>query len=150
MNHPMKTRILTALSIAAIFATGCSTTSQSSCCDTTSASSTPPKPKSTAFEGSWTGREVTPGREGPASLLVSGHTLEFHGSASDDWLKGTFTLHEDTNPKQLTGTVTECPAADYIGKGVYSIYKIEDGALTIAGNEPGDSNAPASFDASGT
>ena len=93
---------------------------------------------------------MTPGREGPASLLVSGHTLEFHGAASDDWLKGTFTLHEETNPRQLTGTVTECAAADYVGKGVYSIFKIEDGALTLAGNEPGDTNIPSAFDASGT
>ncbi len=98
------------------------------------------------LEGSWTGHDVTPGREGPASLLVSGHTLEFHGAEANDWLKGTFTLHEDTNPKQLTGIVTECPAQDYIGKKVYSIYKLEGDTLTVAGNEPGNTNFPSAFD----
>jgi len=146
MNHAMKRMILLSLSIAAIFATGCSTTSQSSCCDPASASSPPPKPKLTAIEGSWTGQEVTPGREGPASLLVSGRTLEFHGAASDDWLKGTFTLHEETNPKQLTGAIIECPAQDYVGKNFYAIYKIEGDTLTVAGNEPGNTNIPTLFD----
>jgi len=103
--------ILLSVSLALIFASGCST---------------PTKTNSTVFEGSWTGRDVTPGREGTASLLVSGHTLEFHGAEANDWLKGTFTLHEDTNPKQLTGIVTECPAQDYVGKNVCAIYKIED------------------------
>jgi len=146
MNHAMKRMILLSLSIAAIFATGCSTTSKSSCCDTASASSSPPKAKSTAFEGSWTGHDVTPGREGPASLLVSGHTLEFHGAASNDWLKATFTLHDDTNPKQCTGVVIECPQADYVGKTFYAIYKIEGDTLTVAGNEPGNTNIASAFD----
>ncbi len=150
MNHPMKKVILIPLSVAVIFAAGCSTPSQSSCCAAASGSSTPPKANSTVFEGSWNGHEVTPGREGPASLLVSGHTLEFHGAGPNDWLKGTFTLRNDTNPKQCVGIITECAAADYVGKNFYSIYKIEAGTLTVAGNEPGDTNIPSTFDAPGT
>jgi len=131
----MKKVILISLSIAAIFASGCST---------------PTKSNSTVFEGSWTGRDVTPGREGPASLLVSGDTLEFHGADPTDWLKATFTLHDDTNPKQCDGVVIECPEHDYVGKNFYSIYKIEDGILAVAGNEPGNTNIPSTFDAPGT
>ena len=136
--------ILIALCIAAIFASGCSTPSESKSAAVASESPTSPKPNSTVFEGSWNGRE------GPASLIVSGQTLEFHGADADDWIKGTFTLREDINPKQWVGTVTECAAPEVIGKKCYAIYKIEDGALTISGNQPGDSNIPQAFDAPGS
>jgi uncharacterized protein (TIGR03067 family) len=123
--------ILIPVSIALIFASGCAT---------------PTKPNSTVLEGSWNGHDITPGREGTASLLVSGHTLEFHGADPNDWLKGTFTLRDDTNPRQCNGVVIECPQADYVGKNFYSIYKIENGTLTATGNEPGNTNIPSAFD----
>jgi uncharacterized protein (TIGR03067 family) len=146
----MKKIILIALSIAAIFVSGCSTHSASSSAAVAPENSAPPKATSTAFEGAWKGREVTPGREGPASISISGQTLEFHGADADDWLKGTFTVREDTNPKRWVGTVTECAAPEYVGKKCYAIYKIEDGTLTIAGNQPGDSIIPSAFDAPGS
>jgi hypothetical protein len=100
------------------------------------------------LEGSWHGRVVTPGQEGSVSITFSGQSLEFHGVKPDDWVKGTFTLREDLNPHQLVGTVTECSAPDYVGKTSYSIYKIENGALTITGFEPGSSSSfPSAFDA---
>jgi uncharacterized protein (TIGR03067 family) len=145
----MKNIILIPLSIAALFAAGCSTPSASNPAAAASASSTPSKTLTTAFEGSWNGREVTPGRGGQVSLNVSGQNLEFHGADANDWLKGTFTLREDTNPKQWAGIITECASPEYVGKKAYAIYKIEDGTLTIAGNEPGDSNIPSAFDAPG-
>jgi uncharacterized protein (TIGR03067 family) len=136
--------ILVSLSIAALFASGCSTSSPSN----------PATPKTnahaTAFEGSWKGLELTPGQEGPASLTVSGQTLEFHGAEANDWIKGTFTLREDTQPKQFVGVITECAAPEYVGQKSYAIYKINDGVLTITGNSPGASDFPTAFDAPGT
>ncbi len=146
----MKKMILIPLAMAALFASGCSTPSTSNSASAASKSSTPPKPDSTAIEGLWNGREVTPGREGPASITVSGQTLEFHGADANDWLKGTFTLREDSNPKQFIGLVTECAAPEFVGKSCYAIYKLEDGTLTVAGNDPGISNAPSAFDAPGS
>jgi uncharacterized protein (TIGR03067 family) len=102
------------------------------------------------LEGSWHGREVTPGREAPATLTFSGQNLEFHGADADDWLKGTFILQEDGHPKQCVATVTECASTEYVGKKSYSIFKIEDGTLTITGNELGVSDFPSAFDASGS
>lgn len=58
-------------------------------------------------------------------------------------------LRDNTDPKQLVGTITECPSADAVGKMVYAIYKIENGSLRITGNAPGDLNIPAAFDSSG-
>ena len=65
-------------------------------------------------------------------------------------MKGTFTLREDTNPKQWVGIVTECAAPEAVGKKCYAIYKIEDGTLTITGNAPGVSDIPSAFDAPGS
>ena len=146
----MRKLILISISVAALFASGCSTPSQTNPAAAPSESPAPPKAMATAFEGSWKGRDVTPGHEGPASLVVSGGNLEFHGADSDDWLKGTFTLHQETDPKQFVGVVTECASADNIGKKAYAIYKIEDGTLTITGTDLGDPNFPSSFDAPGT
>jgi hypothetical protein len=53
----------------------------------------------------------------------------------------------DTAPKQLVAVVTECPFPAYVGKTSYVIYQVEDGTLTITGNEPGYPAAPAGFDA---
>ena len=83
-------------------------------------------------------------------LTVSGQSLEFHGSDANDWLKATFTVREDTTPKQWAGIITECSETQYVGKKSYAIYRIEDGTLTISGYEPGNSNIPSAFDASGT
>jgi uncharacterized protein (TIGR03067 family) len=80
---------------------------------------------------------------------VSGQSLEFHGAAGDDWLKATFALREDTHPKEWVGTITDCANAGYIGKKAYAIYSLENGTLTIAGNEPGNTDIPVTFDAPG-
>jgi len=137
--------ILIPLSIAAIFASGCATSSEPKPPAAASETPTPPKTNPTAVEGAWNGSEVTPNHEGPASLTFSGQTLEFHGANADDWAKGTFTLQEDTTPKQLVGVVTDSPNADSIGRKTYAIYKIEDGTLTLSGG----TNFPAAFDAPG-
>jgi uncharacterized protein (TIGR03067 family) len=146
----MKRVILIPLSVAALFASGCSTSSESHSSAVASASATTPKANPTVLEGSWHGHETTPGQQGTASLIVSGQSLEFHGAAGNDWLKATFALREDANPKEWVGTITDCANAEYVGKKAYAIYSLENGTLTIAGNEPGNTDIPATFDASGS
>ena len=147
----MKKFILIPISVAAIFLSGCSTPSKTtdSAPPAATAETPPPAAKSspTALEGAWKGRDVTPGQEGSATLKFTGQTVEFHGATEDDWLKGTFTIHEDTTPKQWIGTVTDCPSADAIGKKCYAIYKLEDGTLTIGGYPIGTEEFPTAFDA---
>ncbi|HEX3800307.1 MAG TPA: hypothetical protein VH413_16550 [Verrucomicrobiae bacterium] len=101
--------------------------------------------KTNAFEGEWSGVEITQGQEGPATMSVKGNTIEFHGTDSNDWLKGTFELHDGVKPKEFLGVVTDCASADMIGKKIYAIYRIEDGSITIAGNPPGSTSYPATF-----
>jgi uncharacterized protein (TIGR03067 family) len=90
-----------------------------------------------------------PGQQGSASLTFAGQTLEFHGADANDWCKGTFILRENTDPKQLVGTLTDGPGSDAVGKTIYAIYKIDGATLTISGNAPGDLNVPAAFDTPG-
>jgi uncharacterized protein (TIGR03067 family) len=143
----MKRMIFIPLAATALFAAGCSTPSESTTAAPPSETSATSKTVSTAIEGSWHGRDVTPGHDGPASLIISGQTLEFHGGDTDDWAKGTFTLREDTTPKQLIGVITDCASADNIGKKCYAIYKVENGTLTLTGSQIGAPNPPPSFDA---
>jgi len=79
-------------------------------------------------------------------LIIKGSTVEFHGATPNEWYKATFTIREDTTPKQLTAVITDCPAPPYIGKTSYAIYKIENGTFTLVGSEPGKTTPPTSFD----
>jgi uncharacterized protein (TIGR03067 family) len=146
----MKRMFLIHVALAAICATGCSTPSTSNLTTAASPNPTPPKPDLTLFQGAWTGHDITAGQDESASLKISGQTLDFHGADANDWVKGTFTLREETQPKQFVGIITECAAPEYVGNKMYSIYQLKDGVLTITGSAPGDSNFPSSFDAPGT
>ena len=103
------------------------------------------KSDSATLQGTWKGQEVGITTEGECSIIVSGNNLEFRGVNPNEWYKGTFSLREDVNPKQVVFSITECPAPKYNGKTSYALYQIEDGSLTIAGNEPGSPDPPRKF-----
>lgn len=145
----MKKLIVLPLSVAAVLFSGCSTPHESNSAPAPAQEAPAASPASTDLEGSWKGRDVTPGQEASASLKFTGQNIEFHGATDDDWMKGTFTTKGDASPKQLIGVVTDCSNSDMIGKKCYAIYKIDDGTLTISGNPIGTEEFPASFDASG-
>jgi uncharacterized protein (TIGR03067 family) len=113
------------------------------------AASTLPQPAAQSLQGKWTGQEVGSQIQGASSLMIDGTKLEFVGANTNEWYKATLTLREDTTPKQLDVLVTDCPFPQYIGKTGHAIYKIENGKLTLTGNEPGNPAVPASFDAPG-
>lgn len=106
------------------------------------------KPDSVALQGAWQGSQKGQSQAGD-SLTLSGDKLEFHTANGQEWYKGTFTLHEDTNPKQMTVVITDCAAPQYVGKTANAIYRIENGTLTIAAYEPGNAAIPTSFSAQG-
>ena len=130
----MNKQLLIVLCGAAIISSGCSTLHKSD---------------SGALQGTWNGREIgaTPGS--PRQLVISGKHVDYRGADADDWGIGTFTLREDTQPKQLLVTLSECGLVQYVGKTSCMIYKIEDGTLTATASEPGDPAAPTSFDTPG-
>lgn len=131
----MNNILMPVLCAMAMLASGCATTV--------------PKSDSAALQGTWKGQEVSRRSEGTCSLTISGNAVEFIGADTNEWYKGTFILREDADPKQLVAAITECPMAQYQGKTTYAIYRLENGTLTLTGNEPGNPEVPASFDAPG-
>jgi uncharacterized protein (TIGR03067 family) len=138
----MKNRFVILLSGAVLITAGCST---------------PQTPRSghlttpndlAALQGSWGGRVVQGDTKNPCSFVVSGTTYEFHDLAETNvWYKGTFSLREETTPRQFVASISDCPFPQYIGKSATAIYRIGHGNLTITANEPGSVSIPATFDA---
>jgi uncharacterized protein (TIGR03067 family) len=114
----------------------------------TSGCSTLRKSDFATLQGTWQGKEIGRNTEGPSYLIVTGNVAEFRGPDTNDWLKATFTLREDTNPKQVAFVTTVCAYTPYVGKTRYGIYQIEAGMIRITANEP-DNPVPTSFDAPG-
>lgn len=106
--------------------------------------STLPKSDSAALQGTWKGQENGPGAEGECSLVISGKHVEFR--CGDEWYKGLFSLRENVNPKQVVFSITQWSAPEYPGKTVCALYRLENGTLRVAANEPDSPGAPASFD----
>lgn len=108
------------------------------------ASSTTPRQSDSELErlqGEWKGE----GPPGEIAITISGDTLLFH-VRPDFWYETTFTLMADTAPSQLHATITDsAPPVKDVGVVVYAIFKIEDGTLTLAVDEP--DAAPLSFSA---
>jgi uncharacterized protein (TIGR03067 family) len=130
----MKKNLAAALGFAMVIATACSTVRHSD---------------SQALQGTWEGHELARS-EAICRIVITGNTLEFRGADAQDWCKGTFTLREDTTPRQLVGVLTEVGMPQYAGKTVNAIYRLQDGQLELAGNEPGNPEMPSDFNATGT
>ena len=108
------------------------------------------KSDSATLQETWKGHEVGAAPQGPlASFVITGKAFEFRGANPNEWYKGTFSLREDTQPRQFIAVITECAAPQYAGKTANAIYKIEADTLTLAATEPGSLTVPTGFDAPG-
>jgi len=129
----MKNKMTVVLSGAALLIAGCSKLQKSDVA---------------ALQGTWNGRVIQGDPEHQCSLAVSGRSYEFHDNTDTNvWYKGTFTLREDTTPRQYIAVISECPFPQYVGKTSMAIYRLESGTLTITGHEPGITAVPSAFDA---
>ena len=128
----MKNSALVALCGAVVLIAGCSTL---------------PKSDVTALQGRWNGRIAQGNPEHQCSFVISGNNYDFRDDTDTNiWYKGTFSLREDTVPRQFIAVIRECPSAQYIGKTSMAIYRVEGDMLTITGNEPGNPAVPLAFD----
>jgi uncharacterized protein (TIGR03067 family) len=129
----MKNTAMLVLSGAAMLIAGCSTVQKSDVA---------------SLQGTWRGRIVQGHPEHPCSFVISGRSYEFIDNADTNvWYKGTYSLREDTTPRQYIAVISECPFPQYVGKTSMAIYHLENGSLTITGNEPGNPEVPSDFDA---
>jgi len=97
-----------------------------------------------SLQGTWKS-PVARGDQQPNTLVLQGNTLDFHAGNGQEWYKGTFVLQDDTNPKRMIVTITDCPLPQYVGKTANAIYEVNNGTLVIAANEPGNPATPARF-----
>ncbi|HEX4264282.1 MAG TPA: M56 family metallopeptidase [Verrucomicrobiae bacterium] len=109
----------------------------------------PLKTETTSLQGTWHGKELGSGSTGTVSLVVRGSNLEFRGANTNEWYHATFSIF-DSAPKQLVAKITDCASSDYVGTTACAIFRLQDGTLTLTGNEPGYPIAPGSFEAPGT
>jgi uncharacterized protein (TIGR03067 family) len=98
-----------------------------------------PKPDLLTLQGTWT--------LGNNYLIING--TNFEDIEPNSSTKGTFSLREETTPKQLEALCVECSMPQFVGKTIHAIYKIEGRKLTLSESRPGNPDAPTSFDAQG-
>jgi uncharacterized protein (TIGR03067 family) len=115
-----------------------------------SACSTLNKSDLASLQGTWRGNEIGGRTEGTCFLVIAGNNVEFRGADTNEWIKGTFSLREDTNPRQMISLATACSYPPAVGQTVCAIYRIDSGTLKLAASEPGNPDGPSGFDVPGT
>ena len=82
--------------------------------------------------------------DGKITISITGNSLHFHRD-TNFWFETTFTLPAGTDPQQLRTTIKDGSDKNSIGTEVFTIVKIEDGTLTLAGDQYKPKEPPRSF-----
>lgn len=91
------------------------------------------------IQGHWKGSNTAhPGQE--CTVNISGDKIEYRGADPNDWLRGTFVVNKNANPKQIDVTILE-PARSFI----HGIYQADGGGMSIAAAEHGSPVRPVDF-----
>ncbi len=100
------------------------------------------KPSNQSLEGHWTGSNTAhPGQA--CTVHISGDHIDYRGADPNDWLRGTFALNENTEPKQINVTILS--AGDGIQSFIFGIYQVNGDKLTIAVAPHGFNVRPVDF-----
>ena len=97
-----------------------------------------------ALVGTWTGTEVDFADSGSWTFVLTATTMDVQSTDGEGY-KGNYTTDASVDPKRITGTITECPLAAFVGKSWNGIYKTDGTTTTIASNIPGDTTFPTDF-----
>jgi uncharacterized protein (TIGR03067 family) len=104
-------------------------------------------PSPTELEGNWSGYiEGNPGIT--VGLEIQGNIIIYTYEGTELY-RGTITLNTSEAPKQMDAYITQAQNTVYVGTTSLAIYRLSGDTLTVAGNEPGNAQRPASFTASG-
>ena len=83
--------------------------------------------------------------DGKITITITGNSLHFHRD-TNFWFETTFVLPAGTDPQQLHATIKRSsPPEDSIGEVVFAIFKVEDGTLTLAGEQASAVEPPKAF-----
>jgi uncharacterized protein (TIGR03067 family) len=97
------------------------------------------------IQGKWIGTEAGSPNEDVVELEFDGKEVHMSNKKTGEWFKGEFSINDSENPKQLIGTITDCPVREAIGKESNGIYELSDDSLTMAARAPGDPSFPKDF-----
>ena len=111
---------------------------------------TVPPADDASIQGSWKGQEVVNGQPSISWLTLSGKDVDFHGADQRDWFRGTFTVNQRTDPKQLITVITLSTLPQAAGKTVNAVYRLVPGqddqaTLIVTFKQPGDPDMPTSL-----
>lgn len=127
----MNNKIIAVLSAAGLLLAGCSHHQKSDLA---------------TLQGTWSGRQALVDHQ--CSLVISGNNYEMQdASDTNAWNKGTFTLRQDTDPRQFVFVIADCHVPKFLGATIMAIYRLEGDTLTVSWNAPGNPAAPSAFDA---
>jgi uncharacterized protein (TIGR03067 family) len=94
------------------------------------------------LEGEWV--STVPGQD--MIFIFSGENFSIKSpNVPNYWYKGTFSLKIKTDHRKIDLAIKEGGIPQYVGKTSLGIYKIENGVLIMALNQPGALAYPASF-----
>ena len=100
----------------------------------------------TEFEGEWV--STVPGQD--MIFSFSGENFSIKSpNVPDYWYRGTFSLKIKADPKKIDIAIKEGGIPQYEGKTSLGIYRFGEEILTLALNQPGAPDYPASFQNTG-
>jgi len=84
--------------------------------------------------------------DGKITITITGDSLHFH-RGTNFWFETTIAVPAGSVPQRLRATIKDAADKDSIGKVVIATFKIQDGTLTLAGNqeEEGAKEPPKTF-----
>ena len=100
----------------------------------------------TKLEGEWV--STVPGQDMIFSFSDENFSIK-SPNVPNYWYTGTFSLKIKADPKKIDLAIKEGGIPQYVGKASLGIYKIENGVLILALNQPGAPAYPASFQNTG-
>ena len=95
-----------------------------------SSQSEPAKP---GLDGRWTGCDVEQ-PDAKCTLAINGKQAEYRGAQPGDWLRGSFVLNEQAQPRQMDLNIKEAGDANLndVGTTARVIYELRGDELKVA------------------
>lgn len=84
-----------------------------------------------SLEGRWTGFDLRQ-PDAPCSLSINGNQAEYRGAQPPDWVRGTFVLNQQAQPKQMDLKIEESGVSDAVGTTTLLIYELQGDELKVA------------------
>src|SRR5689334_18230488 len=85
--------------------------------------------QSKGIEGHWSGFNARH-PDYACTVNIAGNQLEYHGTDTNDWVRGTFVIREDVKPNEMDLTVAEPPKES--NHRILAIYQVDGDEMTVA------------------